>query len=286
MKILLATDGSSDARDAAEWLRHLPFPADREVLVVSVVPSFLVPAMADVTVDLRSAMLEDATRLVNETAVAVGAATGTVVEGDPRDAIVATAETWKADLVVLGARGLGAVQHALLGSVSLGVARHAPCPVLVCKGAPRAIRVITAAVDGSEPAREAVAWVAALPLAAGTRVRLLGVVEPEHFPSSAPGIVRATLRAALDARETERRAALQPPLEATRAMVTDRAASAEVVVATGRPADVIVRDAEQSGSDLIVLGARGLGMVKRFVLGSVSESVVRHAGCPVLVVRP
>jgi nucleotide-binding universal stress UspA family protein len=54
---------------------------------------------------------------------------------------------------------------------------------------------------------------------------------------------------------------------------------------TGLPADVIVRDAAANRSDLVVVGARGLGPLRRVLLGSVSESVLGHATCPVLVVR-
>jgi nucleotide-binding universal stress UspA family protein len=51
-------------------------------------------------------------------------------------------------------------------------------------------------------------------------------------------------------------------------------------------ADQIVQVAEEVGAGLIVMGSRGLGGVRRALLGSVSDSVVRHAHCPVLVVRP
>lgn len=286
MRVILATDGSSDARAAMQWLARLPLPADREVLVLSVVRPPLLPSVPDMVAELRIGMMEEAKRLVDDTAAETERATGAVVEGDPLDEILASAESWNADLIVLGARGLGAIQEFLLGSVSLGVARHAPCPVLVCKGTPREIRMITAAIDGSDHARRALAWVAALPLAPATRVRLLGVVEPERYPSTAPAVVRDSLRAALAAVESERRAALKATLAAILPVVKDRVASADVVVATGKPAEVIIRDAERDGTDLIVLGARGLGMVKRLLLGSVSEAVVRHAACPVLVVRP
>ncbi len=51
-------------------------------------------------------------------------------------------------------------------------------------------------------------------------------------------------------------------------------------------AQQIVRVAEEVEAGLIVMGSRGLGGVKRALMGSVSDSVVRHAHCPVLIVRP
>lgn len=54
---------------------------------------------------------------------------------------------------------------------------------------------------------------------------------------------------------------------------------------TGRPDEKIIAVAEQIGAGLIVLGSRGLGEISRALLGNVSASVVRHAHCPVLVVR-
>jgi len=53
----------------------------------------------------------------------------------------------------------------------------------------------------------------------------------------------------------------------------------------GRPATEIVGLAEKIGAGLIVMGSRGLGGIRRALMGSVSDSVVRHAHCPVLVVR-
>ncbi|TDA69869.1 MAG: universal stress protein [Clostridia bacterium] len=68
-----------------------------------------------------------------------------------------------------------------------------------------------------------------------------------------------------------------------------RAAQMDVALETrvvpGHPADVLVRLAEAEDCDLIVVGARGLSGVKRYLMGSVSEAVVRHAHCPVLVVK-
>jgi nucleotide-binding universal stress UspA family protein len=60
---------------------------------------------------------------------------------------------------------------------------------------------------------------------------------------------------------------------------------AEAHLRLGRPDDQIVWVAEEIGAGLIVLGSRGHGGVRRALMGSVSDSVVRHAHCPVLVVR-
>lgn len=60
---------------------------------------------------------------------------------------------------------------------------------------------------------------------------------------------------------------------------------AEAHVVAGRPADEIIDLAEKVGADLIVVGSRGLGSVRRLVVGSVSEEIVHHADRPVLVVR-
>jgi nucleotide-binding universal stress UspA family protein len=269
---------------------HLPLPAYREVLVVTVINTLLMPTVPEVAGELHSALIAEARRLADDTAADLvrpgSSAMGRVVEGDPRDEIVAAAKSWGADLIVLGARGLGVIKEFLLGSVSLGVARQAPCPVLVCKGTPRDVRAVTVALDGSEHARRALAWLLALPLPAGTRLQLVGVAEPQHYPSSAPGVLRETLRTAVAAIDAERRATAERECAAVAETVRGRDVVLDVNLQTGRPADVIVREAQETDSDLVVLGARGLGALERLLLGSVSEFVLRHARCPVLIVRP
>jgi nucleotide-binding universal stress UspA family protein len=290
MRVLLATDGSSDAKAAAQWLDHLPLPADREVLVVTVINTPLMPAVPEVAGELHSALIAEARRLADDSAADLvrpgSSATGRVVEGDPRDEIVAAAKSWGADLIVLGARGLGMIKEFLLGSVSLGVARHAPCPVLVCKGTPRDVRAVTVGLDGSEHARDALAWLMALPLVSRTRLQFVGAAEPQRYPSSAPGVLRETLRTAVAAIDAERRATAERECAAAAETVRGRDLVVNVNVQTGRPADVIVRESQETDSDLVVVGARGLGAIERLLLGSVSEFVLRHARCPVLIVRP
>ena len=61
--------------------------------------------------------------------------------------------------------------------------------------------------------------------------------------------------------------------------------TAEPIRPIGKPAEVILKVASTHHADLIVMGAKGLGAIDRFILGSVSTRVVQHAKCAVLVVR-
>ena len=126
----------------------------------------------------------------------------------------------------------------------------------------------------------------ARPLPSELRVRLVVVVEPLRYPASAPGFIGATLRAAMQDFENESRQRLEAALAPLATLLRSRVRRVVTTTPTGAPAATILREAEIDDSDLIVVGARGLGALERVALGSVSESVLRHAVCPVLVVRP
>jgi len=286
MRVLMATDGSPDARDAVEWLLRAPLPADARISVISAMPvPVAYEALKMSWSELRkqaSDVVEDAGRRLAERWSNV---TVRIVEGDPRRVILEAADGEGSDLIVLGARGLGAVASFLLGSVSLGVAHQAPCPVLVCKGPPRPIKSVTIGIDGSEHARAALRFVCRLPLAADVSLHLVSIAELLRFPSTAPGIITPQLRAAMRDYEDQARRKLDEVLAAAVAEVP-RGTAVSIATAIGPLAPSILAETDKQGSDLIVVGARGLGAVKRMFLGSVSESVLRHATCPVLVVHP
>jgi len=286
MRVVMAMDGSADARDAVEWLVQAPLPAATHI---SVITAILVPAAYEALEMAWSQLRTEAEEVAEQARRRLAAhwpdTAAHVVEGEPRSVIIRAAEHEDADLIVVGARGLGAVATFLLGSVSLGVAREAPCPVLVCKGAPRAITSITVAVDGSAHARAALRFVSRLPLPAGASLHLVSVAEPLRFPSTAPSIVQPRLRAAMHDYEDASRRKAEEVLRAAAAEIP----SGRPVTTTGALGPIapsIIAEAEKQASDLIVVGARGLGAVKRVLLGSVSETVLRHARCPVLVVHP
>jgi nucleotide-binding universal stress UspA family protein len=84
--------------------------------------------------------------------------------------------------------------------------------------------------------------------------------------------------------EHGRREALEQ-LEEARRLLSELGVEAEALHAFGNPAEEIIAAAEQRGADLIVVGQRGRSAIARFIEGSVTDRVVRHASCDVLVVR-
>ncbi|MDX1530736.1 MAG: universal stress protein [Rhodothermales bacterium] len=200
------------------------------------------------------------------------------------ETILHVAEEGDADLIVMGTHGRTGLHHAMLGSVAEKVLRLAPCPVLVVPerapdaGAAGGVRRVLAPVDFSEHARLAVAHAKALAALHGAALDVLHVVEEAAIPT-AYGLEPVLV--------------VSPPvLERAEAAVRQVVAGVpgpEVPVAVhaeaGYAASDIVRFAEGVGSDLIVMATHGRTGIKHFLLGSVTERVVRRAPCPVFSVR-
>lgn len=288
LRVLYATDGSENARAAAEWLNGFPLPPASRILAVAVVtlpPSALdIPTVRAYYDDLRTA----AGAVVEQSRASLVGRWETstrVIEGEPREEIPRVAEEWGADLVVLGARGLGAVKGWLLGSVSTAVVHHAPCPVLIVKGRPRGLHKAVLAVDGSPDSMTAARFFASLALEQALAVRLVAVAEPPRLPVAAPELLGVPLLSALEELGRARRTTLEGVLGSLEDELSPRVGSVERSAISGHPAEEIIAAAGEPGVDLVVVGARGLGAVKRLVLGSVSARVLHQAPCSVLVVK-
>jgi nucleotide-binding universal stress UspA family protein len=286
MRVMLATDGSKDAQAAAAFLRELPLPPSTTLRITMVVT---LPSVARDVPSVREfeRSVADEARSVLDKARAALTRRGLTIEtevavGDPKAEIVRIAEEWGADLVVLGARGLSPIKRFFLGSVSVAVASHARCSVLVVKGRPRKLGSMLVAFDGSEDSFRAVRFLRSLALPRQTKVRLLSVIEPSRYPTSAPKALRGQLVGMLKELESERRGQLEKALEKAAIELGDKMTRVTRATATGDPATVI---AAGSNADLIVVGARGQGGMARLLLGSVSEKVLRDAKCPVLIVK-
>ncbi len=207
--------------------------------------------------------------------------------GEAAGEICKAAAQHRADLVVVASHGLGGLQHAFAGSTAERVVRGAPCPVLTVRE--RVLRKegtiatlfdlkrIVVTTDFSEESKKAFPYGLALARKFEASVLLLYVV-PAHLPAelSHIGIVLEEKRLLEEARERMprfRQAELDPHVHV------------DTLVLNGGPAHEICRTAEAQAADLIIMSTHGHTGLKHFLLGSVTENVVRHAPCPVLVVR-
>jgi len=142
-KILLATDGSEEARQAAQAAAELSKDTDSEVHVAYVLPS---PTELRghhlYSQEVMRSILEqaegEAHSFLEEQAKQIGESGGKVAEthlrtGEPDKEIVRLSEELGVGTIVIGSRGLGAIRRALMGGVSESVVRHAHCPVFVVR---------------------------------------------------------------------------------------------------------------------------------------------------------
>jgi nucleotide-binding universal stress UspA family protein len=206
-----------------------------------------------------------------------------VIVGDtsPARALHRMAEEDNADLLVVGSTHRGQVGRVLVGGVTAGVLHHAPCPVAVAPlgYATRAVAPTTIGVgyDGGDEARHALRLAGELAKASGAQVRILAAVTTP---------IRATTVDAyepdwLDGAREESRAEVDEAQQILERMGV--LSSGDVVVGLA-----VEELAELSNEvDLIVVGSRGWGPVRRLLLGNTSERLVREAACPIIAVpRP
>ena len=141
---------------------------------------------------------------------------------------------------------------------------------------------ILLAIDGSEEARRAAQAAAELSKETGSEVHIAYVLPSPTELRGHHLYSREVMRSVLEQAEEESRSFLGEQAEVVRA---SGGKVAETHVRAGEPDKEIVRLSEELGVGTIVIGSRGLGAVRRALMGGVSESVVRHAHCPVFVVR-
>jgi nucleotide-binding universal stress UspA family protein len=202
--------------------------------------------------------------------------------GKAARAIHVAADRFDADLIVVGAGGVGSLTATLLGSVSRAVVADAERSVLVVRGVARE-RVLLAA-DGSDAARAATAVVAAWPTFADSRVLVVAVGE------GAPRYPRSVLD------PDTWRSAFRETIRASTDAACDHAdAAASALGLVGRDVEVEVRlgdvvtevgmAARDWPADLIVLGVTDRPLLQRLFVGSVPRRILDDVDASVLVVR-
>jgi nucleotide-binding universal stress UspA family protein len=213
-----------------------------------------------------------------------GVAAATVLlDGPPAGAVVTYAESRPFDAIVMGTQGKRGLERFLLGSTAEGVLRSTSIPTFVVHpgpdAAPPAFGRILVAVDDSDPSSAAQAFAYRLASVDASRVFLCNVVESTVLESNSrlPGYGNTPFVEHLRGG----RAALEKAREDARALGID----ADTVKVEGQAADRLLWAAQSLGVDLIAIGTHGRSGLKRLIIGSVAESVVRRSSIPVLVVR-
>jgi nucleotide-binding universal stress UspA family protein len=303
-KMLLATDGSAEATRAARMAVVLANRLGSKLHVVHVGPmpeEYINPRLSIPEPEywemMRERAEEEAKPRLNEQVQKIREASGEVSGahvrvGLPDVEIVGLAEELGAGLVVLGSRGLGPLKRALMGSVSDSVVRHAHGSVLVVRGNGRERDYlpgrILLALDGSREAAAASRTAVEITNATGSELHVVHARIPPDYPIFDHGGYDEGVDVGAYVQEKSEELARRGQGlldEQVRKIKAAGGSVAQAHLRVGRPDVQISALAEEIGAGLIVVGSRGLGAMRRVLMGSVSSSVVRHAHCPVLVVR-
>jgi len=273
--ILVAYDGSADAQTALLWAVRTSLLSGQPVRAVVATDPTAPATHRSVLSGERLAEVRASAEHLLEDALA----TDSAVDLQPGPVVPVLLEAAEgASMVVVGSRGLGQVAGTVAGSVSQHLARHAPCPVVVARPAahPGASRIVVG-VDGSGGSDAALDFACARAEATGEDV----VVIHGWRDGRATGTTRREVPSEFMDRIAEEERLLAESVTGLRSDHPDVNVVPEAIPVVAWRA---LADASATAS-LVVVGSRGRGAFSGMLLGSVSQQVLRHAQCPVAVVR-
>jgi len=200
--------------------------------------------------------------------------------GRPSQKIGQAASELGGDLIVISTHGYTGLDYVLLGGTAERVIRHAPCPVLVVRRqdghAPEPKKILVP-VDFSPASLGGLRYALGLARPFGARLTALHVIEPLG--------PMARLEVDVDAHERKLREGVKLRLEELHLEVDEPAGAFDTLFREGTSYHEIVGMAQRGDFDLIIMASLGRSGLVDMLLGSTAERVVRHAPCPVLVVR-
>jgi nucleotide-binding universal stress UspA family protein len=197
-------------------------------------------------------------------------------QGRPVEEILRAGEERHCDIIVLGTHGRSGLGWVIMGSIAEAVLRRAACPVVTVRSdaSLKTLRTILYATDLSELSDHAFPVARALARDHQASLVILHVYPPPI--SHAEEVARRPPDSYVDA--------LWEAMH--RYKVSDAAVAVRHRLAVGDPAKEIVRAAQELKCDLVVLGTQGRTGLRRVLMGSVAENVLRRAPCPVVTIGP
>lgn len=289
-KIIVGTDFSTQADSAIDHSFAIARHVGAEVVLMHALsmpePDYVMPypvSTPAIYVDQVEAIVKDARAKLEEMRerrLGQGVEVSHVFVNDMADrGIVAVAKETKADLVLVGSHGRTGLTRFLLGSVAEKVVRHAECDVLVARGdAPAGgYKRILLPIDFSEVSERAMRRAAEL-VEPGGRVDLLHCWQLpggsiSYWESVGPGLGESIVKGAA---EFGRKAIEK---------VGETKADFSLAIEEGDARHSVEKRAESGDYDLVMMGSHGRTGINRVLLGSVTESTVRHLKTPVYVAR-
>ena len=206
----------------------------------------------------------------------------------PAPVILGYAEEEDIDLIVVGTHGRRGLRHLLLGSVAEEVFRLAPCPVLAVRPQEEPsptieIDRIAVPLDYSPESDVALRYAKEIAAQNDAGLGLVHVISPETVPPLAARVGGGGVQAR-DTVDLSADHALQRLTEKSE-VVEGPPVHCDVTVRVGHPILEIAGFADDWKADLIAISSHGRSGLEHLLIGSVAEGVLRHASCPVLVVK-
>jgi nucleotide-binding universal stress UspA family protein len=311
MKILIAYDGSDCAEAALDDLQRAGLPAQAEAQIMTVAEVWLLPPppssyeiveearQVKVPADLKRvyskgcAAAKEALKMADRAKDRVktnfpGWNVSTYAScGSAAWDLVARADEWKPDLILVGSHGRTALGRFVLGSVSQRVLTEPRCSVRIARGRveePDSPARIIVGIDGSPGSEAAVQAVAARKWPPKSEVKLIMVDDP--MVPTIVGKFIPPLLGAIEESNAEDWARDRETLAKCAAMLSATDIKVLTEIRWGDPKKELPQAAEEWRADCIFAGSSGFSnRVERFVLGSISAAVAARAHCSVEVVR-
>ncbi len=276
-KILVAYDGSESAKNALREACRLAKAEQAWIKLLAVVPPYEGDLDLIAVHNIKEAIEGPGRKLLEEAEKIAEAEEVNVLkdleQGEPYERIVAVAEDESCDLIVMGRKGMSAIERELVGSVTARVIGHTTKDVLVVpEGSRISWEKILVATDNSPNCRPAVEHAFDIAKEHGSKIAAVTVVySNDEFFTVAHQFIEEMIAKA--------REKLDELKEEAGSMGLDLV----IMVKEGEPHKGIAEAAEEFGATTIVMGSHGRTGLSRLLMGSVTERVIGFASCPVLV---
>jgi nucleotide-binding universal stress UspA family protein len=265
-KLLLATDGSKFSEGAIREVINLAKICSSKIYAVSVVeinPEFM--AQAPQLVEKYEKETRQHLESVKSRASKEGLDCEVIVhEGEePYQYIIDEAAKKQAEMIIMGRYGRTGLKRLLMGSVTARVIGHSPCKVMVIpETAKVSYKNILIATDGSKYSDAAALEAISIAKRCGSDLIAISVAtKDKNLPSAKKSVEKISL------------------------IAEKEGLKAKTLTLRGIPYNVIVETAGKKNADIIVVGSHGRTGLDRLLMGSVTERVIGHANCAVLVVK-